>query len=237
MKAGKHVLCEAPLAFSASEYDELFQLAEDKHLVLMESIKTAYVTAYKRLILLALSGKIGRVLSVDVTCTSMSNFGVKTENEWNSICAWGPTALLPIFQLLGTDYSEKRIVSWIIDEKKHFDGFTKMDFLYKNAVASAKVAKAAKSEGELIITGTKGYIYVPAPWWKTDYFEIRFEDPGMNKRYFYQFDGEGLRYEILEFVRMIESKSNNYSVRRNVSKAIGEIIGNHNMKSVQYIEL
>ena len=41
-----------------------------------------------------------------------------------------------------------------------------------------------KSEGELIISGTKGYIYVPAPWWKTDYFETRFEDQSENKRYF-----------------------------------------------------
>ena len=42
-----------------------------------------------------------------------------------------------------------------------FDGFTKIDFIYPDSVASIKVAKTAKSEGELIITGTKGYIYVP----------------------------------------------------------------------------
>ena len=27
-----------------------------------------------------------------------------------------------------------------------------------------------------MISGTKGYAYVPAPWWKTDYFELRYED-------------------------------------------------------------
>ena len=26
-----------------------------------------------------------------------------------------------------------------------------------------------------MISGTKGYAYVPAPWWKTDYFELRYE--------------------------------------------------------------
>ncbi len=56
------------------------------------------------------------------------------------------------------------------------DAFTKIDFTYDDAVASIKVAKAAKSEGELVVTGTKGYIYVPAPWWKTDYFEVRYEN-------------------------------------------------------------
>ena len=36
------------------------------------------------------------------------------------------------------------------------DAFTKIDFTYDDAVASIKVAKAAKSEGELVVTGTKG---------------------------------------------------------------------------------
>ncbi len=68
--------------------------------------------------------------------------------------------------------------------------FSKIDFIYDDAVASIRVGKGVKSEGELIISGTEGYIYVPAPWWKTDYFEIRYENPADNKRYFYQLDGE-----------------------------------------------
>ena len=49
--------------------------------------------------------------------------------------------------------------------------------------ASIKVGKGVKTEGELVISGTKGYIYVPAPWWKTDYFEVRREYPTQYKRY------------------------------------------------------
>lgn len=62
-----------------------------------------------------------------------------------------------------------------------------------------------KSEGELIISGTKGYFYVPAPWWKTDYFEIRYENPANNKRYFYQLDGEGIRYEVVTFLKAVQT--------------------------------
>lgn len=76
--------------------------------------------------------------------------------------------------------------------------------LYDHAVASIKVGDGVKSEGELIISGTCGYIYVPAPWWKTDYFEIRYENQSDNKRYFYQLDGEGIRYELVAFARSIE---------------------------------
>ena len=83
-----------------------------------------------------------------------------------------------------------------------------MDFTYDNAVASIKVGMGVKSEGELIVSGTKGYIYVPAPWWKTDYFEFRFEDQNKNKKCFLPFMGEGLRYEIREFITNILSPEN-----------------------------
>ena len=57
----------------------------------------------------------------------------------------------------------------------------------------------------MTIAGTKGYVYVPAPWWKTDYFEVRYEDQNHNKKYFYPFVDEGLRYEIKDFVASILS--------------------------------
>lgn len=206
--AGKHVLCESPIAINTSDFEELQKLAQERNLLLMDSIKTAYSTAYNRMLVLAKAGKIGDIISVDSICTSLSDLEIKTkrgtslDEVWNSICAWGPTAMLPIFQLLGTDYVNKQITSHLIAED--FDTFTKIAFVYPHAVASLKVGKGVKSEGELIISGTKGYIYVPAPWWKTDYFELRYENPADNKRYFYQLDGEGIRYEIVSFVRAIQ---------------------------------
>ena len=219
--AGKHVLCESPLTLKVSECEELFTLAEERHLILSEAIKTAYSTAYNRMILLAKSGKIGEVVSVDANCTSLRGIDYKDEKElsltWNSLTAWGPTAMLPIFQLLGTDYVDKRIISRIGNKQYQYDEFTKVAFIYPHAVASIKVGKGVKSEGELIISGTKGYIYVPAPWWKTDYFEIRYENPQDNKRYFYQLDGEGIRYEIVAFVKAVEQGRDMYTISRNVS--------------------
>ena len=221
---GKHVLCEAPIALSREECVRAYTLAKENSCILYEGIKTAYSTAYERLVLLAKSGKIGDILSIDVTCTSLKYLGDEIENNWNSICAWGPTAMLPVFQILGVNYLSKKIISHVIDEKQLFDGFTKIDFIYPKAVASIKVAKGAKSEGELVVTGTKGYIYVPAPWWKTDYFEVRFENPTENKRYFYQLDGEGIRYEIVAFARSVESGRENFYVSKEVSETICGII-------------
>lgn len=228
LKAGKHVICESPIALTFKQCSELFDLAKEKNLVLTDAIKTAYSTAYSRLLVVAKSGRIGNIISVDSVCTSLEDGasmpGADLSKKQNSICAWGPTAMLPIFQLLGDSFKSLSITSMMLDEQLNYDGFTKLDFIYDKAVASAKIAKAAKSEGELIITGTKGYIYVPAPWWKTDYFEVRFENSAENKRYFYQLDGEGIRYEIVAFARAVESGRSSLYIENSTSCAIADTI-------------
>ena len=82
-----------------------------------------------------------------------------------------------------------------------------------------------KTEGNLVISGTKGYVYVPAPWWKTDYFEIRYENPADNQRYFYQLDGEGLRYELVTFLKSIRADKDMSYVDGEITAAIAEVIG------------
>ncbi len=220
--AEKHVLCESPIALRVEEFRELCQLAADRNLQLVDALKTAYSTAYNRMILLLKGGVIGDIVSVDAVCTSLSDLeqkaGKDLSNTWNSICAWGPTAMLPIFQLLGSDYDNRQIVSHLSDVD--FDVFTKIDFVFPHAVASMKVGKGVKSEGELIVSGTKGYVYVPAPWWKTDYFEVRYENPADNKRYFYQLDGEGIRYEIFSFLRNIQNGKHIATIDQRISESI-----------------
>ena len=182
LKDGISVICESPITLDGADTQNLFDIARENNCFLFDGIKTAYSTAFARLILLVKSGKIGDVVSVDSTCTSMRDFitSDRIDGKWNSICGWGPTALLPIFLILGTNYKTMDITTKLVNVEQNFDGFTKIDFVYENAVATVKVAKKAKSEGELIISGTKGYLIVPAPWWKTDYFELRFEESSID---------------------------------------------------------
>lgn len=236
--AGKHVLCESPIALSKADYSEIMQIAKEQGLQLRDSLKTAYSTAYNRMLLLIKSGVIGDVKSVDSICTSLSDLerkeGKPSPFTWNSICAWGPTAMLPIFQLLGTNYRSKQITSHLLE--KDFDIFTKVAYVYPHAVASLKVGKGVKSEGELMVSGTKGYVYVPAPWWKTDYFEVRYENPSHNRRFFYQLDGEGIRYEIVNFLKMIQSGKPLSYIDKGVSQAIVNDIEDF-YKKVDFVEI
>lgn len=115
-------------------------------------------------------------------------------------------------------------MSHLKDDKMMYDSFTNVTFVYSHAVASIKVGKGVKTEGELVISGTKGYIYVPAPWWKTEYFEIRREGITQNKRYFYQLDGEGIRYELVSFLKAIQGGKKHMYVSADVSNAIVKVV-------------
>lgn len=235
LESGKNVLCEAPIALKSDQLIELEGMAKEKGLILMNGIKTAYATAYYRLLLLVKSGRIGKPVSVETTCTSMRFFNpddlVLMETDWNSICSWGPVALLPVFQILGTEYKDCDIITSFVNKEKMYDKFTKINFLFKDAVATVKVGKGIKSEGEMVIAGTKGYVYVPAPWWKTEYFEIRYENQTDNKKFFYQLDGEGLRYEIVSFVRSVNEGIKRSYIDENVAHSICEVIENfYNLK-------
>ena len=221
----KHVLCESPIALSEKQCQKLFELARENTCILMDAIKTAYSTAYHRMLLLVKTGVIGEPKCIDATCTSIKKFDeTEAKYAWNSISAWGPTALLPVFQIFGIEYKKKNILTCIESQKYHYDSFTKIDFYYSNSAATIKVGQGVKSEGELVISGTKGYIYVPAPWWKTEYFEVRYERPENNRRYYFQLDGEGIRYELVAFVRAIELGTSLANVDENVSCAIADIM-------------
>ncbi len=227
LEKGKHVLCEAPIALSEKDWIELNCMAKENNCILMDAVRTAYSTAYYRLLLLVKSGRIGKVVSVDASCTSLRDNNINPDekmNKWNSICTWGPYAMLPIFQLLGVNYKQRTIISHIENEDSMYDSFTKIEFIYPDAVASIKVGKGVKTEGELIISGTTGYVYVPAPWWKTEYFEIRREDISQNKRYFYQLDGEGIRYELVSFLKAIHDGKNYSYINDYTSKSFVKII-------------
>ena len=226
--SGKHVLAETPVTVNLQELQELRAIAEEKGLVLMEALKTAFSTAFSRLVLMVKSGRIGRVVSVDANCTSLSDVsglsGEALDREWGSFADWGPTALLPVLEILGTDYLEKQILTMRKEAGSLYDLFTKVSFVYGSAAGSVKVGKGVKSEGELIVSGTEGYIYVPAPWWKTDFFEIRYENPLENRRFFYPLEGEGIRYELVAFLQNISGIPGAAMIEPKVTEAIAGLM-------------
>lgn len=203
IKAGKHVLIETPMVLNGVQAKELFELAKQNEVVLMEANKTAHCPAFNHLMVMIKSGVIGEVVDIEA---SLSQLLDKKGREFDpnqaggALFEQGSYPLLPIIKLMGCNFKGLCLYSRM---ENGVDIHTKGVFRYDHAVCSFKVGLGVKTEGNLIISGTKGYAYVPAPWWLTDYFELRYEDQNKNQKYFYKWDGTGLRYEIQEFISCI----------------------------------
>ncbi|EFI70859.1 MULTISPECIES: Gfo/Idh/MocA family oxidoreductase [Segatella] len=225
--AGKHVLCETPLVLKSDRAKEVYSLAKEKGVFLMEANKTAHCPAFNHLMVMIKSGVIGEVVDVEASLSKLWDDD-KTLREFDpnqaggSMYELGSYPLLPIMKLCGIHYENLNLYSRM---KNGVDMYTKGVFRYQNAVCSFKVGLGVKTEGNLIISGTKGYAYVPAPWWKTDYFELRYEDQNQNKKFFYKWDGAGLRYEIQEFIScIVNHRQSTARLRRRESIAMAEIM-------------
>lgn len=226
LEAGKHVLCETPMVLNGDEATELFQLAEQKQVVLMEANKTAHCPAFNHLMVMVKSGVIGEVVDIEASLSKL--LLDRTLREFDpaqaggSMYELGSYPLLPIIKLQGVDYEDLHLYSRM---ENGIDMYTKGIMRYPKAVCSFKLGLGVKTEGNLVISGTKGYAYVPAPWWKTDYFELRYEDQNENKKFFYKWEGAGLRYEIQEFVSCIfNHRFSTYRLRRKESVAMAKIM-------------
>ena len=224
LNAGKHVLCETPFVFSKEQAEELYQIAENNNLVLMVALKTAYTPAFGHLFSLLKSRVIGDIVEVNASVTTLTDENsekLDSKRFGGSMSENACFPLLPIFKFLGLEY---RNINFYSKMKNDVDMFTKAVFRYDHAVASFQVGLGVKTEGSMTIAGTRGYVYVPAPWWKTDYFEVRYEDQNQNKKYFYPFVGEGLRYEIKDFVASILSNGSRFSkVSKNENVKMAEV--------------
>lgn len=201
---GKHVLCEKPMVLNGTQAEECFGLANERHCVLVEGIKTAYCSGYKRLIETAKSGIIGDIRYIDSCFTKIENPGSRerTDRKYGgSFTELGSYVMLPIIDLYGEQ--EYHVNFSKIEDTGGIDDFTKAEFSFPGHLATAVCALGVKAEGRLLVCGTKGYIRADAPWWKTTHYEVHFEDPTKVLKYDFPFEGDGLRYEITAFLEQI----------------------------------
>lgn len=206
LNASRHVLVETPMVLNGNQAQELFELAEKKNVILMEANKTAHCPAFNHLMVMIKSGVIGDVVDIEASLSQLLDKNGRefdSEQAGGALFEQGSYPLLPIIRLMGCDYRNLDLYSRM---ENGIDIYTKGVFRYDHAVSSFKVGLGVKTEGDLVISGTNGYAYVPAPWWLTDYFELRYEDQNKNRKFFYKWDGFGLRYEIREFISCIVNK-------------------------------
>ena len=226
LEHGKHVLCEKPMVLKKAQAEELFDYAKERNRILFEGIKTAYCPGFHKLLGIASSGTVGNIRNVEACFTKLEK--PKSRELTNlvyggSFLELGSYVMLPILKLFGQEFEDVRFDT--IKGGNGLDLFTKASFRFPAGIATATCGLGVKSEGRLLIAGTKGYIVAEAPWWKTTYFEVHYENAGEIEKYSERFLGDGLRYEISDFLSMITGNgSNEFKLTRGESAALAGIM-------------
>ncbi len=227
----KHVLCEKPLTLNNDELKELIAIAKEKDIVFLEAIKTAFMPNFLKVLEQVNSGIIGDILEVRATFTKLTTdkrlreydqqFGGAT-NEL------GTYPLLLAVKILG----EIDIASFYPIIDNHIDVANRMITTHQNnKIAISTVGIGMKQEGCAVISGTKGYIYIPAPWWLSNEFYIRFEDVNKEIKHTVEHTGNGFSYEIDEFIHLIQQgkKESDLLSHKEISE-INRIISIYNLQ-------
>ena len=227
LEAGKHVLCEKPMTFTYQEAIELYALAKTKEVVLMEGIRAAYLPGFQHLLNVVSNGTIGDVCDIEACFTRIGEPGSREMSDaryGGAFMEYGSYTLLPIFKILGTGYETINIDS--ILGKDGIDVFTKVEFKYPNSLATSKTGAGVKSEGQLVIAGTKGYVLAQSPWWLIRSFDVRYEDANRVDHHEVSFAGtDGFRYEIAEFLTKINGTGgNDYKLTADESIAMAKVV-------------
>lgn len=226
LEHGKHVLCEKPMVLEKKQAEELFAYAKERELVLFEGVKTAYCPGFNQLIGIACSGMIGSVRNIEACFTKLEKAESRELTDvryGGSFTELGSYVMLPIVKLFGTEPDKVQFDA--IKDEKGLDIFTKASFAYPNGIATATCGLGVKSEGRLLIAGTKGYIVAEAPWWKTQYFEVHYEDAERVEKYSDRFLEDGLRYEISDFLSMINGNTKSgFKLTRGDSVAMADVM-------------
>lgn len=224
---GKHVLCEKPITLSQKETDELFALAYENNLILQEAIKTVYAPCFSRLLATVKSGIIGNVKDIEATFTKLENNRTLREYDYSlgggSLTELGSYPLCLITKILGVSPQKVSFIDFK-DSKSNVDLFNKIILKYPSAIATASVGLGVKKDGSCTISGTKGYIYIPAPWWKIEYFEVHFENINQTRKIFIEFQEDGLRYELATFLKAIHSGKESYKLTAKESSFISSLL-------------
>jgi predicted dehydrogenase len=166
-RAGKHVLCEKPLAMNAAEAERMVEACDAAGMVLMEAFMYRLHPSWEAVRDLIRSGRIGELRSVQ---SWFSYFNDDPTNIRN-IAEAGGGALYDIGcytvnlsrMLFGSEPSKIQ-ASMTFDEAMGVDVLTSAILEFGRGVAAFTVSTRAESDQRVHVSGTEGRISVGIPF-------------------------------------------------------------------------
>jgi predicted dehydrogenase len=205
LEAGKHVVCEKPLCLSTKDCKEMFSLAKEKNLFLMEAFWSTFLPSYRQAKQWVAEGKIGQILQIETSFCFAANpekskrlflpelgggilndvgiytfafaldFFHESPSALVAVNTWGETGV-DVSSVVTLDFKEGK--SAILSHSLLFD---KPQIAY--------------------IWGTEGHLEIPNYWRGT---EVNlYKNNKLLEKATFSFEGSGYEYEAAEAVRCI----------------------------------
>ena len=200
LEQGKHVLCEKPFTTNAEQARELYRLAEQKGLFLMEAFWTRLLPAYEKLRELLAAGAIGNVRFVRCDYGFIAK-GARRERKFQSGLGGGALLDIGIYNL-GFLHAVMGEAPEAFESQVHFNEFGTDDFsALQLSYPGGRVAHSVQAIGmdmarHAAVYGEAGVITFPDFQHAQQMTLTRYGEAP--KEYSFPFDINGFEYQIRE---------------------------------------
>ncbi len=195
LKAGKHVITSTPVTLDRNELSELFALAKEKHLALIENVTTVYLRAFTQLLWMIQGSVVGKIHNIRCSMTASS---FKTPKECPDMEMLGETMIV---KAMGTDFDN--VIKKVSRDQNGNVEYMNITFINDSAVGNVEIGIGVELEDEMVVVGENATVIVKGDWWNTGYFEVKHYNEKFVKKYSYNFEGTGFRYILQELLIML----------------------------------
>ncbi len=204
----KNVICEKPFTTNPEEAKELYALAKEKNLFIMEALWIEFLPAYKKLKELINSGVIGDIKNIKVSYGFDTN-PERKKRKFDSNLAGGALLDIGIYTL---GFIDMIVDQEVLDFESKYnineyntDDYSEIKLKYNNGIeAISTISIGQEIKREAYIYGSEGTIYIP-DFQQNQRFKIIKDN---EIEYVYPFEINGFEYQIKELIECIKEKKN-----------------------------
>ena len=223
LRAGKHVLCEKPLAVNQNQVKNMVKVAQEERRFLMEAFWSKFNPSIKECLSLVEKGKIGEVNYVNADF-SFYRDDPDDSRMLNMDLAGGSLldmGVYPVFLAYSIFGNPKQILATGRFYKTGADIQTSAILKFENGIANIMSGFASQTDMVAKIYGTGGRIYIHPYWHETQGFTLIEGNGGEYKTTEISLPtkGKGFTYEIEECLVCIRNgqlESENWSHQHSI---------------------
>jgi len=228
--AGKAVLCEKPFTMNQRQSQELYLLAEQHKVFVMEAMWTRFNPAIEQVIDWIADGEIGELSSIQATLSFAGP--ADPEHRLNNKKLGGGALLdvgiYPIFLAQLFWGKPSYIQSQAILNDEDVDVLNQILLGWNHGgLAALESSIISQSPNRAILSGTTGYIEIETEWHKANICRIM-DRQGNERAVEFDFQGQGYQFEVDEVNRcldegLLQSPSHTWENSLNLASTLDEI--------------